>query len=209
MKTWLGVMGIAVLLTGCQNSTTKVASVVPRPAPDAVVSDDDMTVEVFGPDHSETTMCGTDAGEGPQLSEAVDRLVGYGYLIDPSRTLVAHAATVDGRSADVIWRFAAGIDGAEGGIFEVVTGDGRTVLSYGVVGDRVEPIPARTHSELRKRDGGPEGVGALYGCLGLAITLFYACMNSCFADGGSPPACAAICAASAVMTFLRCLFTMA
>jgi hypothetical protein len=204
MKRLLGILGVALLLSGCNDSTQDVALTgsAPEAPPDSIVAKDGVTVEFYGSGHPKSS--GREAMQWTQSDVAgeLERLVELGYSLDPTGPVFAYALAPDGRTAEITW-FPLN-DGMEsdGAVVHIRVDGEESVQSFGTRTGRDEPSP----EDLDKGRDGPDGAFGYNTCMEQARSVFQNCVSVCLHDGGTDRGCRRDCIGTAIFVFIYCIF---
>ena len=213
MKKWLGILGILVILAGCEESTTDVATHAVRPMvaePDTILAFDSLNVEVYLPDNPGALAAGARLQGNQGVRLAQERLAGEGYSNADGDLFFMRATTLDGRVLEATW--FANLDSPDGRAAMIghIRLDGRQFvvpIRGGAVDDPARP-EFDVWTQSKNGDWRPNTVFNFGACGNFAMGLFYACLVECMRHDVTSKTCKYSCAAAAGAAWVTCiLFT--
>lgn len=211
MKTWLGIMGVMMMLAGCQDSTQGVAFVEHERAvakPDTIITSDSLSIEMYVADNPRAIEMDAQLQMNEGVRMGLEILAEEGFTSDGNGTFYTRAIAFDGRVLEATWFPVS--DSAEtrfAMIGHVRTGEEEFVIPIrdvarfgGGLADAEVLVPAD------KGEWRPSRAFTFGGCTSFYQALFQACYSVCLGSGVSNRACFNSCVFAAVAAVVACIF---
>lgn len=211
MKKWFGILGVIMVLAGCQDSTSDVAVVENERVvaePDTVIVSDSLNVEMYLPDNPRAVEVDAQLHASEGVRTGLELLAEEGFTSDGSGTFYTRAIAFDGRVLEATWfpvsdptqdRFAL--------LGHVRTDEGEFVMPLrdltrvaGGWSDADVLVPSD------KGDWGPSRAFTFGGCTSFYQALFEACYSVCRSSSVSHRVCFNSCVFAAVAGVVACIF---
>ncbi len=211
MKKWLGILGMLMILAGCQDSTSDVAVVGQEklPAmPDTVITNESLTIEMYLPANPFAIEIHTQLETNAGVQMGMSLLAKEGFSSDGTGALHTRAIDAEGRVLEATWfpvTDSAGVRFAMLGHFRTENSEFVIPLRNPTLGD--PPLAdAGVLVPDKKGEWRPSMVFDFGGCLAFYRALFQACMGACASTGLPPKVCFGSCLMGAAAAFVACIF---
>jgi hypothetical protein len=208
MRKWFGILGMLMVLAGCQDSTSDVAVVAHEElaaAPDTVIVSDGLTVEMYLPDNPLAIELDARLQANAGVQMGLDLMADEGFTRDGTAYYL-RAVGVDGRALEATW-------------FPVTDATGERVSLLGHVrtdtNEFVIPVrsldpgePAANVGLLARGKNGQwrPSTSSFESCLSFYQALFAACYGACIESGIKSDACYRSCRVTVMVAFVACIF---
>jgi hypothetical protein len=207
MKKLLGILGVALLLAGCNDSTQDVIgeSIADAQAPpDTVIVTDGITVELYFASNPRAIASERELWGDQGVQAVFERLIADGYVPGAEGAWVVRGVTIDGRAAEAtMFPFVNPMNEPVGGVVHVLL-DGRRFVVPLNIDITDDPRRPGDHPGDGKGDDGP--LGTMFdNCLAFARDLLNACLGVCNDSGVPLAACYKSCRQVVMAAFVTCI----